>query len=724
MCHVGVLHMTMMDSKYAAICGERKLNNGLKRNQIMLENINAKRVKLFKDESVNNNKVDSNGHNSTKENKIVKESKQDLLAARMKLPVYMVKNRLLEEVKKNETMILIGETGSGKTTQIPQLIHEQRIEGGGAIAVTQPRRVAAITIALRVAAEMNTEVGSVVGYSVRFEDATSAKTKVKYLTDGMLLREAILDPLLKKYSIIILDEAHERTVSTDVLFGIVKLAQKDRNDHSSEHKNPLKLIIMSATMDVDGFRKYFNNCPVIYLEGRTFPVTIYHTKMKQDDYQYAAVCTIFQLHATTPANHDFLVFLTGQEEIETVMYNIKQIAKEATGPPIRVYPLYAGLPAAKQLQVWQDAPPGTRKIILATNIAEASVTIPRIKCVIDTGVVKERTWCGSSGVERLAVRSCSQAACWQRAGRAGRTAPGAAYRLYTAQDFTARHPHPTPEIVRCPLASTLLLLIAAGAEPISFPFFDAPPPDSVKASLTLLKELGAIDNDVNTKLTILGRKMSMFPIDPKYSKIILSAPEYECLEEALSLVAILSSENLFHTPMHKREEAIKVKQKFISPLGDHITLLNVFKAFCKAPLKKQWCKENYLNHKNLTYACDVRQQLVAICQKLNLTISSCGQVYDQILKCLLCGLFTNCAWLRGAGGGASTIAGRYVTASGAAAALHPAGTLHTLRPQPPMLLYTDLLHTNRAYMITVSVIQSHWLQQVAPEFARRCRANR
>ncbi|XP_075992156.1 ATP-dependent RNA helicase DHX33-like [Anticarsia gemmatalis] len=720
-----------MDSKYASFgVGSNSKANGLKRNQIMLENIKVKKIKLSHDKPGTTviNKTESNGHDNVKDNKIVKETAQDLLEARRQLPVYMVRNRLLEEIRKNETMILIGETGSGKTTQIPQLIHEQRIEGSGAIAVTQPRRVAAITIALRVAAEMNTEIGSIVGYSVRFEDVTSPRTKVKYLTDGMLLREAIIDPLLKKYSVIILDEAHERTVSTDVLFGIVKLAQKDRNEHKL---NPLKLIIMSATMDVDAFRKYFNNCNVIYLEGRTFPVTIYHSKMKQDDYQYAAICTIFQLHSTTPANHDFLVFLTGQEEIETVMYNIKQIAREAPGPPIRVCPLYAGLPAAKQLQVWRDAPPGTRKIILATNIAEASVTIPRIKCVIDTGVVKERTWCGGTGAERLAVRASSQAAGWQRAGRAGRTAPGRAFRLFTAADFAARPPHHTPEIVRCPLASTLLLLIAAGAEPTSFPFIDAPPTDSVKASLTLLKELGAIDNEASPKLTVLGKKMSMFPIDPKYSKVLLSAPEYNCLDEALSLVAVLSSENLFHTPMHKREEAIKVKQKFLSPLGDHITLLNVFKAFCKAPLKKQWCKENYLNHKNLTYAFEVRQQLLAICQKLNMTVSSCGQAHDQLLKCLLCGLFTNCAWLRGAAGaggaggaGAGAGGARYVTVGGAAAALHPGGALHTVRPAPGALLYSELLVTRRTYLLTASAIQPQWLHAVAPQYARRARADR
>ncbi|XP_053602388.1 ATP-dependent RNA helicase DHX33 [Plodia interpunctella] len=707
-----------MDSKYAVVGGQGMFGNTNKR-KAPCNSVKVKKIKLAPENTSKGNDFALPLHISKQSNHSLPCESSNLgniMEARKKLPVYTVKHRLLEEIKKNHTMIILGETGSGKTTQIPQLIHEQRLEGGGAIAVTQPRRVAAITIAIRVATEMNTEIGSIVGYSVRFEDVTSPRTKVKYLTDGMLLREAIIDPLLKKYSVIILDEAHERTVSTDVLFGVVKLAQKERD----KHKNyPLKIIIMSATMDVDTFKKYYDNCPVIYLEGRTYPVTIYHSKMKQEDYQYATVCTIFQLHATTPPNHDFLVFLTGQEEIETVMYNIKQIAKEAPGPPIMVCPLYAGLPASKQLQVWRNTPQGMRKIVLATNIAEASVTIPNVKCVIDSGMVKERTWCTRTGAERLRVVPCARAAAWQRAGRAGRTQPGAAYRLYTSADFAARAPHHTPEILRCPLAPTILLLIAAGIEPSNFPLIEAPPAESITASLSLLKELGAIDNESNPKLTIIGKKMSAFPIDPKYSKVLLSAPEYNCLEEILSLVAVLSSENIFHTPMHKREEAIKVKQKFISPLGDHITLLNVYKAFCKAPLKKQWCKENYLNHKNLSYASEVRHQLLTICQNLKLQVTSCGSAVDQVLKCMLSGLFTNCAWSRGGGGGGG--GGRYVTAGGSAAALHPSSALHSTRPAPAAVLYSELLHTGRRYLLTASAIQPQWLARVAPHYASRCR---
>lgn len=688
-----------MDSKYSSMgMKDGGLKFSLKR-KMPPEKINVKKIFVKNNKSDVKN-VTNQQQNGSKETAI--KPAEDLQETRKKLPVYTMRSRLLEEIKKSNTMIVLGETGSGKTTQIPQIVYNAHLHGSQMIGISQPRRVAAITIALRVAKEMNSDIGNLVGYTVRFEDVSSQKTKIKYLTDGMLLREAMADSLLNKYSVIILDEAHERTVSTDVLFGIVKLAQKERNESK---RNPLKVIIMSATMDVDAFSKYFDNCPVIYLEGRTYPVTIYHSKSKQDDYQYAAVCTIFQLHNTTPASHDFLVFLTGQEEIETVMYNIKQVAREASGPQLRVCPLYAGLPPNKQLLVWKDTPPGVRKVILATNIAEASITLPKVKCVIDCGMVKERTWCTSTGAERLRVCACAQTACCQRAGRAGRVSAGHAYRLYTAQDYNTRPRHNQPEITRCPLAPTILLLIAVGVEPSTFPLMDRPPQDSIKTSLKLLKDLGAIESEINPRLTPLGKKMAAFPIDPKYSKLILTANEFNCLDEIVSIVAVLSSENIFHNPLQKREEALRARQKFVSPLGDHITLLNVFKTFCKTSLKKQWCKENYLNHRNLSYSFDVRQQLLNICQRFNLTINSCGHTMDQVLKCMLCGLFTNCAWLRGSDAGPA----RYVTTSGAVASIHPSSHLHTIRPPPPAVLFSELLHTKRSYLVTVSSLQPHWL---------------
>lgn len=701
-----------MDSKYSAIGNGGGNVNKFNSKRAAIFSKPAKKLKL-----VNKDKPPDVDHTIITPKEVVRA--EQLLDQRRKLPVYLVRMRLLEEIRKNETCIIIGETGSGKTTQIPQMIHEVRMEGQGMVGVTQPRRVAAITIAMRVASEMNTRVGEIVGYTVRFEDVSSSKTKVKYLTDGMLLREAMGDPLLLKYSVIVLDEAHERTVSTDVLFGIIKLAQKERKEQKT---NQLKIIVMSATMDVDTFSSYFDNCPVIYLEGRTYPVTIYHAKQMQHDYQHATLCTIFQLHSSTPINCDFLVFLTGQEEIESLTYNIKQISKEVPGPQIRVCALYAGLPPSRQLEAWKASPVGTRKIVLATNIAETSITIPNIKYVIDCGFVKERTFCVRTGSERLAVRPCAKAACWQRAGRAGRSSPGNCYRLFTSNDMEARPAHTVPEILRCPLASTVLWMIAIKVEPATFPLLDPLPPAALQAAIQLLHQLGALDYLENAKLTPIGRKMSAFPIDPKFSRFLLAAPEYECVDEALSIVAILSSENIFHSPIHKREEALKAKLKFVSPLGDHVTLLNVFKGYCDASLKKQWCRENYLNHRNLVYAHDVRQQLSDICKRFNITQSSCGQAYDKFLKCMISGLFSNCAWLRNGAGNFNMAGGKYMTASGIGASIHPSSVLHgSGTASPACLIFTELLTTHRTYMTCVSTIEAEWLHQIVPDFARKCR---
>ncbi|MED6271153.1 putative ATP-dependent RNA helicase dhx33 [Characodon lateralis] len=308
---------------------------------------------------------------------------------RKQLPIYQAKPRLLNELRRLHNAIVIGETGSGKTTQIPQYLFEAGIGRQGLIAITQPRRVAAISLAGRVAEEKRTQLGKLVGYTVRFEDVTSPETKLKFMTDGMLLREAIGDPLLLRYTVVILDEAHERTVHTDVLFGVVKTAQRRRRELN---KIPLKVIVMSATMDVDLFSEYFNKSPVLYLEGRQHPIQIYYTKQPQSDYLQAALVSVFQIHQEAPQSHDILVFMTGQEEIEALARTCRDIAKhlpDSCGPMV-VIPLYASLPPAQQLRVFQPAPKGCRKVILATNIAETSVTISGIKFVIDTGMVKAK----------------------------------------------------------------------------------------------------------------------------------------------------------------------------------------------------------------------------------------------------------------------------------------------------------------------------------------------
>lgn len=640
------------------------------------------------------------------------EHMKKILKQRQSLPIYPTRSKLLEELKKNESVIVIGETGSGKTTQIPQFLHEERWDRKGAICITQPRRVAAISIAKRVAEEMETQLGGLVGYSVRFEEAVSLATKLKYVTDGMLLREAISDPLLSKYSWVVLDEAHERTVSTDVLFGIVKDAQKNRR---SQEKDPLKIIIMSATMDVDHFSNYFNKAPVLYLEGRQYPIEMMYAKQKQDDYVTSSMSTVFQIHKEAPAQHDILVFLTGQEEIDSFTFSLRQVAKDnslAEFPKLRVYPLYAALPSHQQMDVFRETAPGERKVIVSTNIAETSITIPGIKYVVDSGRAKIRSYNPSSGFDALKVKKISQAQAWQRTGRAGREAAGFCYRVYTQGEFQAMAINPVPEILRSNLASVILQLLAIGVKNVlTFDFIDKPSVESVRQAVEQLKLIGAVvANCDNLDLTPAGRRMAQFPLEPRYAKAILCGPEYGCTDEVLTIIAVLSSETIFVNPSGKKDIASKIRQKFNSVEGDHITILKIFRAFKSSKENKMWCHENFLNYRNLSYAVEVRKQLVQVCQRCNIPIISCQQNLEPVRRCLVGGLFTSVAELQ--------LDGKYLTLSSKQeCSIHPASVL--FGGKPAYILFTELVHTGKAYMHMNSAVDADWLYEIAPDYFRK-----
>ncbi|KAJ8315015.1 hypothetical protein KUTeg_007165 [Tegillarca granosa] len=359
-------------------------------------------------------------------------------------------------------------------------LFEASIHRNAVIAVTQPRRVAAITVSQRVSEERGRELGQLVGYCVRFEDVTSEATKIKYMTDGMLLREAILDPLMKKYTIVILDEAHERTIHTDVLFGVVKAAQTQRKNKGLR---PLKIVVMSATMDVDHFSNYFNKAPVLYLEGRQYPVQTFYSVSPQSDYVFSSVVTLFQIHKEQPPNQDVLIFLTGQEEIDSAVKSIKDIAKDMVGeaPPLVVCPLYAALPSQIQLRVFNPTP--------------------------------------------------------KRTGRAGRESAGSCYRLYTEEEFESFKPNTVPEIqsiylfiLRCNLSSVVLQLLAMGiTDVVHFDFMDKPSTESILNAIEQLHNLGAITKEPTVKLSPLGRQMAAFPLDPRLSKTLLLAKDSHCL---------------------------------------------------------------------------------------------------------------------------------------------------------------------------------------------------
>ncbi|KAL6598776.1 P-loop containing nucleoside triphosphate hydrolase protein [Neocallimastix sp. 'constans'] len=646
----------------------------------------------------NNNQHGKSGFKKSKKNLIGRA--KALLPQRKALPIYSARDKITKEILNNKALIIVGETGSGKTTQIPQFLHYAGLSKNGIIACTQPRRVAAMSIARRVSEEFGTRLGDRVGYSIRFDDKTSPNTIIKYMTDGMLLRELLSDNMLKKYSVVILDEAHERTLRTDILFGMLKSIQRKRDD--------LKIIVMSATLDAEKFSEYFDNAKIMYIAGRQFPVKLYQTIQPQEDYLDSAIVTIFQIHTEQP-DGDILTFLTGQEEIEAVEKLIIEHAKllPVTAKKLIPCPIFASMPTDQQNKVFEPAPPDTRKVILATNIAETSITISGIKYVIDCGVAKVRGYNSKIGIESLTIQPISKASARQRMGRAGREAPGCCYRLYTEDAFDELADSTEPEIKRCNLASVILLLKASGVEDIfNFDYLDRPSKTSVARSLEQLYALGALNDDGT--LSELGKKMAEFPIEPTYAKVIIQSEKLGCTKEILSIVSMLSVDSIFYTPQDKREEAAEAKKKFVNFDGDHITLLNVLKGYQDVHGDKDWCYENFINIRNMKHVLDVRKQLVQFCERLKIDVnSSCGHDYDMLLKCLLSGFFQNTALRQLDGSYRAIVSGQIVY-------IHPTSVLFGRKPEA--IMYNDLILTSKQYMRNASAIHPNWIAQTAPKY--------
>ena len=571
---------------------------------------------------------------------------------RKSLPIYEYKNDIMAAVEENPVLIICAETGSGKTTQLTQYLHEFGYTNNGKkIGCTQPRRVAAMSVAARVSEEMGCKIGYEVGYSIRFEDMTSDKTCIKYLTDGMLLREFLTEPDLSSYGALIIDEAHERTLSTDILFGLVKDIARYRPD--------LRLLISSATMDAEKFSEYFDDAPVFYVPGRRYPIDIHYTPQPEANYLHAAVTTVFQIH-TTQSRGDILVFLTGQDEIEAAAENIQETAR-VLGDKISeliVCPIYANLPSEMQAKIFEPTPEGARKVVLATNIAETSITIDGVIFVIDPGFVKQNAYNPRTGMSSLIVTPCSRAAAKQRAGRAGRVGPGKCFRLYTKWAHNNELEESTvPEIQRTNLGMVILMLKSLGINDlIGFDFMDPPPGETIIRALEMLYALGALNS--KGELTKMGRRMAEFPVDPMLSKSILSSEEYGCTEEVLSIIAMLTeSSSLFFRPKDKKMHADKARQNFIQSGGDHFTLLNVWNQWTDSGFSQQWCYENFVQYKVLCRIRDIRDQLAGLCERVELFVESRINPSEiiPIQKAILSGYFYNTARLDKGGGSYRTL---------------------------------------------------------------------
>ena len=635
-------------------------------------------------------------------------SSKPIKEQRESLPIYRLKRELLNAIADNQVLCVVGETGSGKTTQMTQYMVELGLAKKGIIGCTQPRRVAAVSVAKRVAEEYGCALGEQVGYSIRFDDMTSPETMIKYMTDGMLMREYLADNDLRRYSALMLDEAHERTVHTDVLFGLLKDLCRRRPD--------FKIIVTSATLDAGKFSEYFFSCPIFTIPGRTFPVEILYVKEPESDYLEACIITVMQIHLDQPAG-DILVFLTGQEEIDTcceTLYTRMQALGDLA-PELIVLPVYSALPSEVQSRIFEPAPTGARKCVVATNIAEASLTIDGIYYVVDPGFSKQNAFNPKLGMDSLVISPISQASAKQRAGRAGRTGPGKCYRLYTEQAFkTEMLPTNIPEIQRSNLGNVVLQLKAMGINDLlGFDFMDPPPVATLVGALESLHALGALDEE--GLLTRLGRKMAEFPLEPNLSKMLILSVDLGCSEEILTITSMLSVENPFYRPRDKQSQADMKKAKFHQAEGDHLTLLAVYKAWEAAKFSNPWCFENFVQARSMRRAQDVRKQLLTIMDRYRLLLISAGKNYKLICKAITAGFFTNAAKKDPQEGYRTLVDQTPVY-------IHPSSAL--FQKNPEYVIYHELVLTTKEYMRNIMVIDAKWLIELAPAFYKQADPNK
>ena len=621
-----------------------------------------------------------------------------LLQARKELPVWSRNSEFKNLLKDNQFLIVVAETGSGKTTQIPQWCIELS-PSNKPIVCTQTRRVAACSIARRVAEEMEVELGREVGFSIRFDNCTSSSTLLTYITDGMLLRELLLEPQLDKYSIVIVDDAHERTLNTDLTMAILKQIAKSRKD--------LKVVVMSATLDTDKFQKYLGGAPLLHVQGRSYPIEIFYTAEPEKDYVEAVIRTVMEIHLSEEKG-DILVFLTGQDEIEDVCDKIKEKSSLLATDQLCVLPLYGMLTYEQQKKVF--SPSVERKCIVATNIAETSLTIEGVVYVVDSGFCKQKIYNARMRMESLLVTPISKASAKQRAGRAGRVRPGKCFRLFTEDSFKKELlDNSFPELLRSNLTSLVLLLFKLGyTDLVHFDFIDPPATESLLRALELLNDLGILDKA--GKLTKLGEIVPEFPLDPQLSKMLITSSKYGCSNEMLTITAMLSIQQVFVRPSDRRKEADECRARFENVNGDHLTLLDIYNTFKQNAMSEEWCVNNFVSFRALSTADKVREQLSQLMVKLGLECSPVPSTnpkcYSNLLRTLVNGFFTQVAHLEASG--------KYLTIRGNnSVLLHPSTGL---TGRPKWVIYNELVLTTQNYIRTVSAVEPEWLVEEAPDY--------
>ncbi|MFT7802381.1 putative ATP-dependent RNA helicase DHX40 [Arapaima gigas] len=649
------------------------------------------------------------------------------------LPIFRQREKLIQAVRDNSFLVVTGETGSGKTTQLPQYLYQSGFCRHGKIGITQPRRVAAITVAQRVSQELGYDLGRQVGYQVRFDDCTSQDTVIKYMTDGCLLREILADPDLKQYSIIILDEVHERSLNTDILLGLLKRKLLQSRESLSSRSKSLKLVVMSATLETGKLSAFLADCPVFSIPGRTFSVTerfcnlIGPKDVESSVYVKEVVKVALDVHTCEPAG-DILVFLTGQSEIEKACdmlydkaesidyrYDVHDHSVEG----LLILPLYGSMPTDQQRMIFQPPPAGVRKCVVATNIAATSLTIRGIKYIVDSGFVKQLNHNFRVGLDTLEVVPISKSEAQQRAGRAGRTSSGKCFRIYSREFWEKCMPDYTiPEVQRTSLTAVILTLKCLGVhDVIRFPYLDSPEEKYILVALKQLYQCDAIDR--RGHVTTLGRLMAEFPLPPGLTRALLKAASLGCEDILLPVAAMLSVENIFIRPgrPEKQQESEQKHRQLATQAGgcnDFAVLLNVFEKCKASDTPSAWCRDHWIHWRAMKSAFSVEKQLrdilIRLKQHPDFPVEKFDGSRSELLRrCLCSGYFANVA-RRSVGRTFCTMDGH-----GSVVHIHPSSALFEQEAQLDWILFHDVLVTSRVYVRTICPIRYEWVKDLLPK---------
>ncbi|MBL8787250.1 MAG: ATP-dependent RNA helicase, partial [Deltaproteobacteria bacterium] len=616
------------------------------------------------------------------------------------LPIYSYESEIVRALTDHRVLVLEGPTGSGKTTQLPKILQRAMVTDK-IIGVTQPRRIAAVSVAWRIADELGVQIGEDVGYAIRFDDSTSAQTSIKIMTDGILLQEARTDPDFSRYGVVVVDEAHERTLNIDVTLGLLHRALQRRRD--------LRVVVSSATLQPLLFQRYFESAvghvPVVSIDARPFPVETVYKPARSDDED--AIVEAATLEVTdicrSPDEGHILVFLAGEGAIRQTY---EKLALSRLPRDVVLLPLYGKLTRAEQERVFDEIP-GARKVVLATNIAETSITVPGVRFVIDSGVAKVPRFQPRSGMSTLFEEGISKASADQRAGRAGRTAPGKCIRLYTARSYAGRPDFTDEEITRLDLTEVVLRLIDLGVKEVeSFPLPTPPKKKAVEAAIKMLTGMGAIDHERN--LTRIGQRMMPFPLSPPLSRMVVEAADRfpTVVDEVLMVAAFMSAHSPFLYPQGEEAEARAMQQNLHHPSGDAVTAVITLGRYLAANNPDGFAKEHYLDKDVMAFVRKAHVQLKDIAQGIGIAIQRGGD-FSLIVRSVAAGYAHQIMRLHGR---------VYEGMGETLVSIHPSSSLFGSRA--PFVVAADVVVSTRPYARNVSALKPEWVADVNPDLAR------